>query len=101
MYLGSVITETGDLNPEIQNRVYRASVAFSRLRNRVFSNHHLITHTKGPVYRTICLSTLLYASETWTPYCREIQTLESFHMKNLRRIIGKPLKDHIPCITIL
>ena len=30
------------------------------------------------VYNTICVSTLLYACEGWTPYCRHIRSLEAF-----------------------
>ena len=62
-YLGS----TCDLTAEIQHRVNLASASFGRLSKRVFTNRDLSTCTKMAVYNAICVSTLLYACEGWTP----------------------------------
>ena len=47
------------------------------------------------VYRTCVLSTLLYGSESWTLYSREEKRLNTFHMRNLRRILGIKWSDRI------
>ena len=39
------------------------------------------------VYKTICVSTLLYACEGWTPYRRHIIALEAFHIRCLQTIL--------------
>jgi len=82
-YLGSIITSTCDLTAEIQHRVNLASASFGRLSKRVFTNRDLSTRTKMAVYKAICVSTLLYACEGWTPYRRYIRALEAFHIRCL------------------
>jgi len=71
-YLGSIITSTCDLTAEIQHSAKLASISFGRLSKRVFTNRDLSTRTKMAVCNEICVSTLLYACEGWTPYCRHI-----------------------------
>jgi len=44
--------------------------------------------TKIAVYKAICVSILLYGCELWTPYRRHIKTLEAFHIRCLKSIIG-------------
>lgn len=87
-YLGSVLTDTCDISNEIQRRIGLASAAFGRLSQRVFLNKDLTTNTKVSVYRAICLSILLYGSESWVPYQRHLKKLEAFHVNCLQRILG-------------
>ena len=46
------------------------------------------------VYRACVLSTLLYGSESWTRYARQEKRLNTFHMRNLRRILGVKWFDY-------
>ena len=71
-YLGSIISHNGTIDREITNRICLASSAFGRLKDRVFLNHDLKLPTKIAVYKAVCMSTLLYGCETWTPYKRQI-----------------------------
>ena len=87
-YLGSILTSDCDLNNEIQQRVKLASAAFGRLSHRVFLNRNLAIATKIAVYKAICISILLYGCESWTPYRRHIKTLEAFHIRCLKSILG-------------
>jgi len=98
--LGSIITSTCDLTAEIQHRVNLASVSFGRLSKRAFTNHDLSTRTKMAVYNAICVSTLLYACEGWTPYRRHIRALEAFHIRCLQTILHVPWWDKIPHFEI-
>ena len=86
-YLGGIITCTCDLAAEIQHRVNLATAFFGRLSKRVFPNRDLSTRTKMAVYNAICVSTLLYACEGWTPYRRHIRALEAFHIQCFQTIL--------------
>ncbi|KAG7169398.1 RNA-directed DNA polymerase from mobile element jockey-like 39 [Homarus americanus] len=94
-YLGSTLTPTCSLDMEIQTRINLASAAFGRLRTRVLLNNDLKYGTKTAVYLAVCISTLLYASETWAPYKRHIQMLENFHTRHLKRIFGISWEDRV------
>ena len=66
-----------------------------RLQERVFKNHNISLQTKIKVYTAICLSTLLYSSEAWTIYARQMRQLEAWHVKSLRSILGVSWKDRL------
>ncbi|CAM4561369.1 unnamed protein product [Leuciscus chuanchicus] len=87
-YLESILTPTCLIDNEIQARINLASSAFGRLRSRVFVNKDLRTFTKAAVYQAVCISTLLFGAEAWTPYRRHIRCLEGFHIRCLQRILG-------------
>ena len=53
------------------------------------------------VYNAVVLSSLLYGSETWTVYQHQLRSLESFHMKSLRRILGVSWKDKVTNTLVL
>ena len=64
-YLGSTVTNTLDMDPELNRRIGRATSTLARLTKRVWENSKLTTNSKMAVYRACVLSTLLYGSE----YC--------------------------------
>jgi len=99
-YLGSIMTSTCDLAAEIQHRVNLASASFGRLSKRVFTNRDLSARTKMAVYNAICISTLLYACEGWTPYRQHIRALEAFHIQCLQTILHVHWWDKIPHVEI-
>ena len=92
-YLGSTITDNLCLDPEIDRRIGRAATTFARLTNRVWKNNKLTVRTKMAVYSACVLSTLLYGSESWTLYSRQERRLNTFHMRNLRRILDIKWQD--------
>ena len=79
-YLGSILSPSCGIDDNIQVCIGLVSAAFGRLGSRVFRNRGLTISTKAAVYKAVWLSTLLYGSETWTPYQRHIRTLEAFHI---------------------
>jgi exonuclease III len=101
LYLGSILSASCNIEDEVQNRLKAASSAYGRLRQRVFDNRDLTLKTKICVYKAVCLSTLLYGAETWTPYRRHIKTLEAFNIRCLQRILRVSWKDKIPHTRIL
>ena len=93
--LRSTVTDNLDICPELNRRIAWATSIVAKLSKRVYENHKLTTNTKMAVYRACVLSTLLYGSESWTLYSREEKRLNTFHMWNLRRILGIKWSDRL------
>lgn len=94
-YLGSKVNSSASLDDEIVNRISKASNAFGKLRHRLWNERGISIKTKVGVYRAVVLTTLLYGSESWTPYRAHIDKLDIFHKRCLRTICGYTLEDHI------
>ena len=94
-YLGSMINNTNDPNEDINNRIRSAHQAFGKLYHRVFSQHGLSAQTKIGVYRAVVIPTLLFGSECWTLYRKNIRTLERFHQQKLRAILGIAWEERV------
>ena len=52
-------------------------------------------------YKAVVLTTLLYCSETWTLYCRQIKQLEQFHQRCLRKILKIRWQDRVTNLAVL
>ena len=100
-YLGSTISSDACVDDEIQRRMAKASASFSRLRQRLWNNHHVSMRVKGNIYRAIVLSTLLYGAETWTVYRRQGKKLHAFMMRHLRSIMRITWMDKVTNKEIL
>ena len=86
-YLGRTVTNNLNLDIEINKRIGKAAGVMRKLRSRVWENNKLEVRTKMAVYRACVLSVLLYGSECWTTYATQERKLNSFHLRNLRRIL--------------
>ena len=64
------------------------------------TNRDLSTRSKMAVYNAICVSTLFYACEGWTPYRRHIRAFEAFHIRCLQTILYVHWWDKIPHVEI-
>lgn len=100
-YLGSTLSRAVNIDAEINNRIAKASTAFGRLRHNVWERRGLSLTTKLKVYRAVVLTTLLYASETWTVYSRHAKQLNHFHLSCLRRLLHIRWQDKIPDTEVL
>ena len=94
-YLGSILTEDGSLDPEVDSRLTKASKAFEGLRRTVWRRKELSTKTKVRIYQASVLSTLMYGSETWAPTKTHIKRLETFHQRCLRNLVRVRWFDHV------
>ena len=101
VYLGSTIAANLSLDAEIDCRLGKAYSSFARLAERVWNNPMLTIKTKSAVYSSCVLSTLLYASESWTTSRRQESKLNSFHFRCLRRILGITWRDHVTNVEVL
>ena len=100
-YLGSTISSNGCIDDEIQRRMAKASASFSRLRQKLWNNHHVSMWVKGKIYRAIVLATLLYVAEAWTVYRRQMKKLHAFMMQNQRSIMRITWMDKVTNKEIL
>lgn len=100
-YLGGFLSDNCSLDYEVNYRINQANRSYGRLRARVFENHNITLRTKVQVYVAVCLSALLYGSETWVLYRSQIQKLEAFHIRTLQRMMNISWRDMVPHVTIL
>ena len=77
-YLGSIITDNGRIDKEIDKRIANAFKAFGALRQAVFRDNNLSVTTKRLIYQACVLSVLLYGAECWTPLQRHLKRLNTF-----------------------
>ena len=93
-YIGSTISNNGCIDDEIQRRMAKAGASFSRLRQRLWNNHHVSMRVKDKIYCAIVLYTLLYGAEAWTVYRRQVKKLHAFMMRKtvLHHRISKSTK---------
>ena len=100
-YLGSCISSRANMEADLDRLIARASICFGQLRKRVWENRKLRLKTKIAVYTSCVLSTLLYGSETWSVYAAQITRLNTFHLRNLRRILGINWMDRVSNAEVL
>ena len=78
-YLGSNITNDGEIVNEVSSRLGKAARAFGCLWFSIFDKRALSVQIKKGVYRAVVMFTLLYGSETWVVKSPSIRHLEGFH----------------------
>ena len=89
IYLGGKVTTDGHSAPEVMHRIALAASAMNQL-GRVRRQRNLSLVTKLRLYESCVLSVLLYCAETWTLHKTDVNRLQAFHMRSLRRILGIP-----------
>lgn len=100
-YLGSVLSADCSVDEEVNGRINKAAASFGRIRKRVIQNHNLRIETKVAVYKAVCLSMLLYGSESLTLYRKHIKLLETFHTQCIKNILGITWQDRVPHTDML
>ena len=77
-YLGSTLSRAVYIDNEVTARITKARVAFGRLHVNVWERNRIKLDTKLKIYKTVVLTTLWYACETWTVYQRHAKRLKLF-----------------------
>lgn len=95
MYMGSTISSNPSVDSELNRRNGEAAATMARVAMRVLGNPMLTINAKIQVYPACVLSTLLYGNESWTVYSRQERWLNTFHLRNLRRIPGITWQDRV------
>ncbi|KAI8518875.1 hypothetical protein Bbelb_021320 [Branchiostoma belcheri] len=94
-YLGSIISKTGDLKPEINQRRAQASAVLQSLWKPLWRHRHITQQTKQRIYNSSVISVLLYGSETWALNSTLESRLDGFDSRALRRITGIRWHEHV------
>ena len=94
-YLGSFLSSDCTLEYKINHRINQANRSYGRFRTRVFENHNICLRTKVNVYTAVCLSALLYGSESWVTYRKQVNKLEAFHIHSLQRMMGLTWRNRV------
>ena len=87
-YLGSNITDSGEVSDEVKCCISKAARAFGCLQKAIFQNRRISVETKRKVYKAVVLSVLLYGAETWAIKAESMRRLSVFHNRCIRTIMG-------------
>ena len=85
----------------MSNRLAKAGASFGRLWTRVWRERGIKLPTKLAVYRAVVMTSLLYGCETWALYRKQLKTLDQFHLRCLRKIMGISWEDRVPNTEVL
>ena len=94
-YLGSILTKTGDLKPEVDRRRALATSAMQSLSRPLWRHRHISRRTKLRVYNASVLSILLYGAETWAITKSMENRIDGFDSRSLRRIEHIHWSQHV------
>ncbi|XP_045915344.1 SLAIN motif-containing protein 1-like [Micropterus dolomieu] len=86
VYLGSLVTNNGDLKPEITRRRALAASALQSLWKPLWRHHTISRRMKLRIYNLAVLPILLYGSETWPLNKTLAARLDGFDSRALRTI---------------
>ncbi len=88
-YLGQVISSDVKTKGEISRRIGQAYAAFRSLERRgIWKDKTISRRTKLTIYKVTVLTIMLYCSETWSIWPKDVKKLETAQMMCLRRICG-------------
>ena len=88
-YLGSLLNEKGDPEPEITKRIQDVAITLSRL-YMFFAHSNNSTRVKVQVYNAVIRSKLTYGLESVVMNKSVMSKLSAFHLRGLRKILHIP-----------
>ena len=92
-YLGAIISNEGS-KPEILSRIAQTTTALSRLKI-IWMDKNISLASKVKLMRTLILSTLLYACESWTLTAEIERRIQALEMRCCRRTLNISYKDRV------
>ena len=92
-YLGAVVTDQGS-KPEVLSRIAQTTAALARLKT-IWSDKHISLSSKIRLMRSLVISVLLYACETWTLTADILKKLQATEIRCFRKLLGISYRDHI------
>jgi len=95
VYLGSTVTNNGDLKPEIERRRALSSNVMQALCRPLWRQQSISRTTKMRIYSAAVLSVLLYGAETWPLTGTLSSRLDGFDSRALRSILGIHWRDFV------
>ena len=92
-YLEAINSNEGS-KPEILSKIVLTTAALSRLRI-IWRDKNISLASKVKLIRTLILSTLLYACESWTSTAEIERRIQALEMRCYRRLLNIFYKDHV------
>ena len=92
-YLGTIITDKVS-KPEVLSRIAQAQTALTKLKVN-WKDKNIQTKSKVRLMRSLVISVLLYACETWTLNVELEKRIPSFEMRCHRKPLGIHHSEHI------
>ena len=93
-YLGSHVSEDGELDVEIKHRVQCGWNAWRKL-SGILCDQRVSARIKGKVYKTAVRPAMLYGSETWAVKAGQERKMNVAEMRMLRWMCGITRRDRI------
>ena len=91
---GAINSNEGS-TPEILSRIAQTTAALSRLKI-IWRDKNIWLASKVKLMRTLILSTVLYACESWTLTAEIERRIQALEMRCIRRLLNISYKDHVP-----
>lgn len=92
-YLGAIVSDEGS-KKEILSRIAQATAALTKLKY-IWNDQNISTASKIRLMRSLVISILLYACESWTLTAETEKRIQSAEMRCYRRLLGISYKDRI------
>ena len=93
-YLGSTVTEDGDLEAEITHRIQAGWKNWKKV-SGVLCDQRIGVKMKGRVYKTVVRPAMMYGAETWAIKKTQEKKLDVAEMRMLRWMCGVTRRDKI------
>lgn len=99
-YLGSIVTNNGNIATEINWRRALAASAMKTLWKPLWKHRSISRKTKLRIYNTSVLSIILYGAETWPLNKSLADRIDGFDARALRTTEGIKWQDRVSNITL-
>ena len=93
IYLGAAVTAQGS-KPEVLSGIAQATAGLARLKT-IWNNKHISLNSKIRLMRSLVISILLYACETWTLTADILKKLQATEMRCVRKLLSISYRYHI------
>ena len=92
-YLGAIVLDDGS-KPEVPSRTAQATAALTKLKP-IWRNNNISFGSKVKLMRSLVISILLYACESWTLTAELEQRTQAFVMRCYQRLLNISYNDHV------
>ena len=93
MYLDGAISESADLDIEIERRIGAAWASVRKYSSQLYDRRNARLSLKIRLFKAEVMEAMLYGCATWTMRSQDFSSLRTAHHKLLLRIIGFQRKD--------
>jgi hypothetical protein len=100
-YVGGKENIKGDMDDEVTVRLSRMSAAFASLSDRVFLNPHIHLLTKIRIFDAVVISNGLYGCAIWNIKEKQMQQLDSWKFRHLKKILRCKWSDYSSYVDII